>query len=229
MSTPRRTAVVVVVAGVLAVPAVSGGVALQPADGPERLPTVLPDGSTEHDGPMSDTGAGLVELGGSGPVPGVLVVGYSRFEDPEPLGHDTRQRLYGVITDSPGVYVAELARRTDTHVSTVRYHLRVLAAAGLIERTTVHGRSHLSPAGSDAAPRPACAEDGTRRAVLVSLDREGEATGRELSERLGLTESTVSYHLQRLADDGLVERENDGRTVVNALATGLDAPATADD
>lgn len=144
----------------------------------------------------------------------------SRFGDVEPLGHDTRERLYDVISEDPGVYLTELARRTETPVSTVRYHVRVLVDAGLVERTTERGRTHLSPAGLDDALSPVRLEDGTRRAILVALDRLDRATGQELADHLGLTEATLSYHLQRLSDDGFVVREDDGRTVVNALATG---------
>ncbi|WP_135302327.1 winged helix-turn-helix transcriptional regulator [Haloarcula amylovorans] len=160
------------------------------------------------------------------------VAGYTRFGDSDPLEHETRQRLFDAVSTDPGVYVTELARETDTHVSTTRYHVRVLVDEGLIQRTNENGRSYLFPAHAENSVSPATVEDGTRRALLSALDRHGSATGGELAEQVSLTKSTVSYHLQRLQEDGLIDRQRDGRSTINALADGISGafvPTTDDD
>lgn len=228
--------VTLVVVSVLAVTPVAATAQSGPtpasSDGPGQA-TTLPTENVDHAGSVSDTRTAYTDV----VTPKAVVtsaydatrVENSRFGNVDPLGHDTRERLYDVITDDPGVYLTELARRTATPVSTVRYHVRVLVDARLVERTTERGRTHLSPAEFDGALSPVQLEDGTRRAILVALDRQGTATGRELADHLGLTEATLSYHLRRLSDDGFVVREEDGRTVVNTLATGAtDLRATAE-
>ncbi|WP_276271217.1 winged helix-turn-helix transcriptional regulator [Haloarcula litorea] len=237
-ATYRAVLAVLVVAGVLTVTPVAATASVAPAsptnDSATSYRAVESNGAdsqsyitvlTRQDTEFGD----VVATAAGGPSSGSVVVGYSRFGDTDPLEHETRESLHERIAENPGTYVAELARRTDTHVSTVRYHVRVLVDEGLVERRSERGRTHLSPAGSDDGPAPAV-EDGTRRSILDSLAQQGAATGEELSERLDLSKSTLSYHLQRLADDGLIAREEAGREVVNVLTATVDGTrATAQD
>jgi predicted transcriptional regulator len=154
-------------------------------------------------------GASILDMVGVTP----LVAGYSRFEDPEPLAHETRETIYRTVRDEPGIYVARLARVTDTPVSTVRYHTRVLVDAGLLERLPDRSRNRLVPADIDT--EAVVTVDGTRRDLLRTLREHGPATGSDIATRLDLSKSTVSYHLERLASEDLVERDQSGRTVTN--------------
>lgn len=58
--------------------------------------------------------------------------------------------------------------------------------------------------------------DGTRRDILSRL-LEGEASVGDLVEALGVTQPTVSKHLARLLDAGLVTVREDGRNRIYAL------------
>jgi DNA-binding transcriptional ArsR family regulator len=58
--------------------------------------------------------------------------------------------------------------------------------------------------------------DGTRRDILRRL-LDGEAAVGDLVEALGLTQPTVSKHLARLLDAGLVTVREDGRNRIYAL------------
>jgi DNA-binding transcriptional ArsR family regulator len=58
--------------------------------------------------------------------------------------------------------------------------------------------------------------DGTRRDILHRL-LDGEAAVGDLVEALGLTQPTVSKHLARLLDAGLVTVREDGRNRIYAL------------
>jgi predicted transcriptional regulator len=158
---------------------------------------------------LTADGASILDVVGVTP----LVAGYSRFEDPDPLAHETRESIYSTVRDEPGIYVARLARVTDTPVSTVRYHTRVLVDAGLLERLPDSSRNRLVPADVDT--EAVVTVDGTRRDLLRALREHGPATGSDLAARLGLSKSTVSYHLERLEADGLIDRDQSGRTVTN--------------
>lgn len=60
--------------------------------------------------------------------------------------------------------------------------------------------------------------DGTRRDILRRL-LEGEASVSDLVEALGVTQPTVSKHLARLLDAGLVTVREDGRNRIYAVRT----------
>ncbi len=60
--------------------------------------------------------------------------------------------------------------------------------------------------------------DGTRRDILRRL-LDGEAAVSDLVETLGSTQPTISKHLARLLDAGLVTVREDGRNRIYALRT----------
>jgi ArsR family transcriptional regulator len=60
--------------------------------------------------------------------------------------------------------------------------------------------------------------DPTRLRVLSELHAAGEASVGELARRSGVPLASVSQHLNRLADGGLVERRREGTSVIYAIA-----------
>lgn len=149
------------------------------------------------------------------------LAGYHRLRDSEPLDHETRAEIYERIDDEPGVFLTELSEGSDVHMSTLRYHLRVLEYEELIRSEKVRGKRRYVPADVDPdALGSALADDATAAVLEAVAEEPGSVSG--LADRLDRDPSTVTHHLQRLDDDGLVERERDGRAVVTKLADGVD-------
>ena len=71
-------------------------------------------------------------------------------------------------------------------------------------------------------------DEGTAE-VLHALARLGASHGGRLADELDRDASTVSHHLSRLEDAGLVEREREGRAVVNRLAPEVRAMLRGDE
>jgi DNA-binding transcriptional ArsR family regulator len=185
---------------------------------PDSLPGA-PDGG----------GRVLLALGGAG---------YGRNDgDDGPLAHGTRARLFEAIESRPGRHLTALGEATDTPRSTVRYHVRVLEREGVVTVDRGDGRTRLFPAATDDGDRRLAAalrREGAA-AVLRSLAADGPDTVTGLAERLDRAPSTVSHHLGRLAEDGLVARERDGATTrvslsgpARGLADGAAGTDTAD-
>ncbi|MFB6352744.1 MAG: winged helix-turn-helix transcriptional regulator, partial [Halobacteriales archaeon] len=92
------------------------------------------------------------------------------------------------------------------------------------------GLIEVSDDGKYTRYYPAAEFDATDRAVMNALRREysrrilahllvdGPLSTTTLSDRLGKAQSTVSWHLSKLADAGLVTKERDGRRVVYAVS-----------
>jgi len=66
-------------------------------------------------------------------------------------------------------------------------------------------------------------QSDTSKLVLLYLDRVGDASLHEITERLDLSLLTVSATVQHLAERDFVRRLDTGRVVV-AEGTALDAP-----
>lgn len=150
--------------------------------------------------------------------PLVALVGYSRYDDSDPLEHEVRNELHAVVSRAPGLPIAEVAREVDSAVSTVRYHVRVLERESLVEATRVDGRNRLYPVGFGGdVERAAALEDEATRAVLTAVQRHEPINVTALAEALDRSPSTVSHHEKRLVAAGLVDRERDGKRVQLSL------------
>ncbi|SEO39597.1 Helix-turn-helix domain-containing protein [Halogranum amylolyticum] len=137
----------------------------------------------------------------------------------DPLENDTRRRIYEAVERAPGTYVARLVERTSIPRSTVRYHLRVLADAGLVTSEAVRGKQRYVASGDDAdATLAAAYTDEATATLLDALRRTMPVTVSELADEIDRTPGTVSHHLDRLESEGLVERERVGNAVMNTLA-----------
>lgn len=147
----------------------------------------------------------------------LVVVGYTRHDELDPLENDARKRVFEAVSAAPGTYIAGIVDRTDIPRSTVRYHLRVLEREGLVAGETIGGKHRYAPADADLALEAAL-EDGPTAAVLEAVARFEPVSVGGLADELDRAPSTVSHHLDRLADDGLVERERDGRRVLVSLS-----------
>ncbi len=150
------------------------------------------------------------------------LLGYQRFSDDDPLEHETRSAIYDHVRDSPGTYLAEIGEETDVPMQTARYHLRILEFENLISRKNIRGRRRYFPIGSESDELDAALNDEPTAAVLHALATEGPDSVSGLAETLDRDPSTVTHHLERLEEDGLVERERDGRSVVNRLAVDVE-------
>lgn len=162
--------------------------------------------------------ASVSSAGAVGPTPLLVVVGYAHHDTSNPLDNEVRSDVFRAITDSPGAYVAAVADETDIPRSTVRYHVRVLEREGLVFGEKIRGRQRYFPSDDDTPALTAALADNTVANVLYAVARTEPATTSELAVELDRAPSTVSHHLSRLDDDGLVERERDGGSVLTRLA-----------
>lgn len=145
------------------------------------------------------------------------VAGYA-LHSGDPLEHETRSELAGAVEDNPGAYLSELAAASDASTSTVRYHLKVLEREGVLTPVKIRGKRRYFPGDEPVDELAAALADDATANVLRALASVGPASVSALAEELGRDPSTVTHHLDRLQEADLVERERDGRSVVNSLA-----------
>jgi predicted transcriptional regulator len=144
------------------------------------------------------------------------------------LALDTRRSVHEWVSKYPGLHLREIARGTDLDPNHVKYHLSVLEKHGLVSSRKEDGYWRFWPKveGSlghqDALPPD-------EKKVLALLRREiplhvtlrlledGEANQRRLVDHLGVSQSTLSYHLKRMEKDGLVVVEKEGRERIYRL------------
>jgi predicted transcriptional regulator len=128
----------------------------------------------------------------------------------------SRRVIYQQIADTPGVHFRALLDDLDYAQGTLQYHLRWLADEGFVEVSDDGTYTRYYPAAefaeADQAVMNALRREYSRR-VLAHLLADGPLSTTELSDRLDKAQSTVSWHLSKLADADLVTSERDGRSV----------------
>ena len=132
---------------------------------------------------------------------------------------EVRRRIVEEVARFPGLHLRELARRLDTSVARIEYHLPLLVEAGLVQERHDRGLLRLFPGGASGHPVPAKEDQDLlvllrdRRAVglvLAILDTDGGLRHRDLAQRLGMGPSLVSFHLAKLVRKGVVAKRADG-------------------
>lgn len=152
---------------------------------------------------------------------GAIFLRYSRYDNSDPLENDVRQQVYESVEQSPGTYISEMSKECDASRSTVRYHVRILEEEGLIVSEADRGKHRLYPIGSETPELAAALNDSATARVLDAIARLEPVTVSALAEDLDRSPGTVSYHLDRLTNDGLLERERMGNAVVTRLTSGI--------
>lgn len=168
------------------------------------------------DGARSRLAAGWADL--ERYLPGAVAYRYSRFDDSDPLAYDRREAIHETADDRPGIHLAALAERTGMPFSSLGHHARVLEREGLVTTEKHGGRRRVYPVDVEQPALRAALAEGATAGILDALRTSGPVRVAELARAVERDPSTVSHHLGRLAEDGLVERERDGRAVTVRLA-----------
>lgn len=134
--------------------------------------------------------------------------------DESALELDSRRRIYHYVQDNPGAHMRQIGRDLDIPMGTLEYHLRYLVDEGLLAtredsrytRYFVKGQTSRHEKDVLAAIR----QETPRRIVAQLLLDPGASHG-ELLEEFDVSASTLSFHLSKLVEGGVVEKEKSGR------------------
>jgi predicted transcriptional regulator len=154
---------------------------------------------------------------------------YRRILPNRALAHPVRERLLEAVRAHPGIHESDLAREVGLRHNHVQYHLRVLEEVGIVETRHFGGLKCIFELGklSSAEKAMAMAQRGRSQEVLLLVTQEPGIAQRELARRLGMSESSIKWHLDRLEGSGVVrtERARGAKRVWPALEPLPSAPA----
>jgi len=151
---------------------------------------------------------------------------YARIRKERLLEHGVRAALYEAVRTRPGTHASELARGMDVSWGTLLHHLDKLEAAALVTSTHAGGRKcYFLPGATATEDRPilTALQGRTARRLTEYFQAHPGAAQSDAARELGLSPAIVSWHLQRLAAAGVVERARSGRA--NTVTVGPRAAA----
>lgn len=140
---------------------------------------------------------------------------FSRVRDDELLQHPVRARIVEAVRDRPGIHHQELVRKAGTGTGAAEHHLRKLEAGRFLTRRAGHGYTCYFPYGQVDRRLLGAAgvlrADAARRTLQTIADAgvPGPSSS-DVARALGLSNSTVHHHIQRLRAEGLVDVQRHG-------------------
>lgn len=140
---------------------------------------------------------------------------YHRVRNRGLLKNGTRRRIFEAVAEEPGRGVQALADAAGVSYSTTAYHLgRLLEARMLVESRQGNRRRYFLNGGTfneeERRTLHVLGKDETMRVLLDILDHPRTYRA-EVAERLGVSTTTVNWHLRGLLDTGFVHEVRDGR------------------
>jgi len=128
----------------------------------------------------------------------------------DPLQLETRKRIYEMIQSSPGIHFRELSRRLGIPMGVVEYHLNYMLKREMIV-SRMEGRYKRYYTEGKIASREkkvlAFLRKDVPRAILVYLMLHPGARHRDIKAELGLSGSTLTFHLSRMVRKEVVREE----------------------
>jgi predicted transcriptional regulator len=125
------------------------------------------------------------------------------------------------VSENPGIHFNELVRSVDMATGQVQYHMYSLIEGGEIDDASLYGKTHYYPADYPEEDRGAVAllRRETAREIVMYLVENGSSRPSDISESLDIARSTLEWHLGRLEEQELVEknRGDGGRVTVSPM------------
>lgn len=131
----------------------------------------------------------------------------------DPVDQDLKPAIREAVERYPGIHFRALVRELGTSTSLLRYHLEDLLEAEEVRSHEVGGYTRYFPPGADRelddgerAMLEVLRQDRPLEITLAILDLGSPVRHKDLVEVTGLAKGTVTYHLDKLRDAGVVRR-----------------------
>jgi len=136
------------------------------------------------------------------------------MNEEEVLELKTRRQIYNHILKHPGLHEREISRQSTIPLSTLDYHLFFLKKRGLVTNRSDERYTRYYIAGAIGIKDKriiAILRQNVFRKVIIFLLLHPHSFHRDICNYLELAPSTISFHLNRLANLEVVNRIQVGR------------------
>jgi DNA-binding transcriptional ArsR family regulator len=135
----------------------------------------------------------------------------------EGSGLTRRGILYDHVRRHPGTHVRRIGKELGLQTGDLQYHLLWLERNGYVKTRKVGFFRVVFPTmlfNDDQEVILGILSQETPREILLCLLREPSLTQRDLAERLGFSQPTVSWHMDRLFELGIVRKSRKAKGIL---------------
>jgi predicted transcriptional regulator len=132
---------------------------------------------------------------------------------------ETRKDIRSQIRRNPGIHFNKLTRTLDLAPGQVQYHLNRLIRGNEIVEERLYGQTHYYTTDYGDWERGVLAvlRRETARDILVYLMTNGPSSPNTVADGVTIARSTLEWHLDRLLEQDLVEKERDQQNHVTLV------------
>ncbi len=137
-------------------------------------------------------------------------------EDRRPNIQSTRDLVFEYIKAHPGAHLREIGRALDLGMGDLQYNLYILEKQGIVTSVRRGLYKFVFPTGMFGEKESTilvALSIETQREILVHLINNPELSQNQIAQLTGLTPATISWHMKRLRQLGVIERIRSGKTV----------------
>lgn len=128
-----------------------------------------------------------------------------------------RKRLYDLIKVSPGLHFRELKRKSGLAIGSLQYHLDILGKFNFIKTKKKGKFVRYFPFAFEENVEEeqllALLRDENIKKIALVLLTKRNVTNKRLAKLLELSPSTVSFHLKKFEESGLIKKQQFGRKI----------------
>ena len=147
----------------------------------------------------------------------IVALNFRRIEVKTVLEHELRNGIHEYILGNPGVCFTDIEKGLSVNRGTLDYHLKVLRREHRIAVLNKNGRSfYFENSGrytQDEMEMLSAMQNDTGFAICEFLLESPGASRTEIVSLIKTTSSTLSWHMKKLIDSGVVSTTKNGRII----------------
>jgi len=142
-------------------------------------------------------------------------LGYKRIFGCNVLDQEVRSKIYNHIKENPGVHYSAIADETGINRGTLRYHLKMLQMHDNVR--ALHGTGYVRYFENNMKFNEYNQRvlhhlrNDTSKKILEVLIKNPNASRKDISDAVGISGPSVSWHMQQLCADDVVSTHKEGR------------------
>ena len=126
---------------------------------------------------------------------------------------DARRKIYDIVRKFAGSHFREIGRKSSLSTGSVKYHLSYLVKHGLIKEEKGGNNRRYYPREFSSSNKKLLGflrQQSIRKIILFIISNDG-CSHEQIAMFSGLSPSTVSWHLRKLEEAGIISSERKGR------------------
>ncbi|MCQ1537196.1 helix-turn-helix domain-containing protein [Methanosarcina sp. KYL-1] len=146
------------------------------------------------------------------------IAGYRVADHSNALDNLKRKGIYAFIKARPGAYVSEIASNMGLNRGTLRHHLKILEMENMIEAQRYCGKVRYFQNNSTYDEKEkqviSAFQNEMTRKILSNILKEECNTNMDLARTIGISRSTISWHMKQLKELDIIEENKEGKNTI---------------